>query len=336
MTPELHFTFWPILGNTSKTLIFIDKQVWELHHIWLKSTINQAIWEIIPGGEASKSWDVLESCLKLCHQHQIKINDFIVGIGGGTICDLAALTASLWKRGTNLILVPTTLLAMVDAAHGGKTGINWLHTKNSIGTFYQAKYTWIQMNFLNTLPANELQNGWVEMAKHGLVADKEHWKEILQCELQHLKKEDIFRSAHIKIEIVNQDMEDKGIRQILNAGHTWGHAFESASHQMGEPLSHGEAIALGLFCELMLSQKKTLLLENEVKMIQHELVFRFPRIHQWYGKFLMESWNYLFDDKKNRNEGITFSLIGPIGKASWNHTFTLSELKSIFVPSLSA
>ena len=187
-------------------------------------------------------------------------HSLMVNLGGGMVTDLGGFAASTFKRGLNYINIPTTLLAMVDASVGGKTGINFGGLKNEIGVFSTARSVILDTQFLRTMDAENMLSGYAEMLKHGLIANDSMWAELLNFDIDVPDYYQLSRmledSVKVKERIVEEDPTEKGIRKALNLGHTVGHAFESFALQR-KPVLHGYAVAWGLICELYLSHIKT-------------------------------------------------------------------------------
>jgi len=185
--------------------------------------------------------------------------DYVIAVGGGTVTDVVGFIASIYMRGLNLINIPTTLLGMVDAAIGGKTGVNFENVKNVLGTFYQPSFIISDIDFLETLPLEEIKKGMAEVIKYGLVLDKElynylamHKDEIYRKKPEALETV-VYKSALNKLAVVKEDeRETKGIRIVLNFGHTIGHAIEAGSNFR---ISHGYAIAVGMVCEAKIAEE---------------------------------------------------------------------------------
>lgn len=253
----------------------------------------------------------------------------LVNLGGGMVTDLGGFAASTFKRGINFINIPTTLLAMVDASVGGKTGINFNGLKNEIGVFNESRFVLIDTQFLQTLDAKNICSGYAEMLKHGLISDEKTWNELITFPLMQpdLKKLQymVAESVKVKERIVEQDPHEQGIRKALNLGHTFGHAFESWALKRS-PILHGYTVAFGLICELYLSCFK--------------VGFPTERMRQTVS-FIRENYGYLpvtcndYDelialmthDKKNTNGIINFTLLGNIGDIRINQTATDEEIK---------
>ena len=204
----------------------------------------------LPAGETSKQWESVDAVLRRCAEAGMARDGTLAGFGGGVVCDLAAFAASLYMRGCRLVLVPTTLLAMVDAALGGKTGIDFLGYKNLVGTFYPAQRLVIAPSALRGLPEREYRSGLAEVIKTAIIGDPglldllERDRERVMARDADIVEEVIRRCLAVKGRIVQEDPREKGIRAVLNLGHTFGHALEAATGFDG--WTHGEAVAWGI------------------------------------------------------------------------------------------
>ena len=238
----------------------------------------------------------------------------ILNLGGGVITDLGGFVASTFKRGIDFINIPTTLLGMVDAAIGGKNGVDLGTLKNQIGVINAPKLVVIDTDYLETLPQNQLKSGLAEMLKHGLIYDKKYWNQFK--DLKELNFDDldqlIYRSIEIKNEIVCQDPTENGIRKALNFGHTLGHAIESHFIETKKPLLHGEAIAIGMILESYISKEKKLITEVEYIEIKSTLLTVFGK-HNFTPNDIEAILNLLIHDKKNEYGKVQFALIENIG-----------------------
>jgi 3-dehydroquinate synthase len=238
----------------------------------------------------------------------------LLNLGGGVITDLGGFVASTFKRGIDFINIPTTLLGMVDAAIGGKNGVDLGALKNQIGVINAPKLVLIDTDFLETLPQNQMKSGLAEMLKHGLIFDKTYWNQFK--DLQDLNFDDldqlIHRSVEIKNGIVCQDPTETGIRKALNFGHTLGHAIESHFLETPTPLLHGEAIAVGMVLESYISKEKNLISENEYFEIKYTLLTVFGK-HNFTQNDIEAILNLLIHDKKNEYGKVQFALINTIG-----------------------
>jgi 3-dehydroquinate synthase len=255
-------------------------------------------------------------------------HSLLINIGGGMVTDLGGFAASTFKRGINYINIPTTLLAMVDASVGGKTGINFRGLKNEIGVFSNASTVILDTAFLKTLDTKNILSGYAEMLKHGLINDEKMWAELINEELSvsHSSfKKMLAESVAVKQRIVTEDPTEQGIRKALNLGHTAGHAFESFALSNNAPILHGYAVAYGLICELYLSAIKTGFPSEKM----HQTV-RFIKEH--YGKMSITCDDYptllelMTHDKKNVAGTINFTLLGGIGDIRINQTATKEDI----------
>ncbi len=262
--------------------------------------------------------------------------DTLIALGGGTILDLAGFAASTFKRGIQINYFPTTLLAMVDAAHGGKTGINLTAGKNLAGLILQpVPEVHFQIDWLQSLPERELRSGWVELFKHGIVREfgLALWMET--CSFKQLPPLDILeRGIAIKNDVVSRDPHDHNLRQILNFGHSIGHAVEAASHLTDKPLLHGEAIALGMIAEAYISHHGHRLREPSMSFVVRKLLMEFPDLRPRIS--FEELKPFLFQDKKNQAESLRMSLMRSLGEADWavEVSLTLARKSWDFVRSL--
>ncbi len=198
----------------------------------------------IPPGEKSKSWAELEALVTSLEENEMDRHSLIVNLGGGVVSDLGGFAAAVFKRGINYINIPTSLLAMCDAAIGGKTAINGI-AKNQIGAFHKPTAVYIDSDFLSTLPASEKKSGLVELLKTRNL----EYEKVLISELEENLKTKIKQAAEYKKKICDEDPKENGARIFLNIGHTLGHALEAWSQTATTPLSHGEAVLLGLYYE---------------------------------------------------------------------------------------
>ena len=304
------------IAEASQVFILTDENVapfWlpEVAH-WLNCDAATDI--IIKSGEEHKNLQTVQRIWKILMKHHADRNALLVNLGGGVITDMGGFAASTYNRGIKFINVPTTLLAMVDAAIGGKTGVDFGGAKNQIGTFTEAEEVLIQPDFLTTLPTRELLSGLSEMLKYGFIADAK----LLQVNLENYEQY-IVRAGEIKREIVAQDPYEIGLRKILNFGHTLGHAIESHSLITDCPLLHGESVALGICSALWLSVK--LLGLDEKVLLDYEK--QLPILLSETEIILSEAdvdtiLSYLVYDKKNKGEKTQFVLLKAIGEPIWD------------------
>lgn len=256
-------------------------------------------------------------------------HSLMLNLGGGMVTDLGGFAASTFKRGIAYINVPTTLLSMVDASVGGKTGINFGGLKNEIGVFNCARSVILDTTFLRTLDYENLASGYAEMLKHGLISDVETWAELMRFDLQQadyeLLRTMVAKSVAVKERIVDEDPLEHGIRKALNLGHTVGHAFESLAMAENRTVLHGYAVAWGLVCELYLSVRHTGFPKDK---LWQTLQF----VKENYGKFSFDCKQYdrlyelMTHDKKNTAGVVNFTLLGEVGDIRINQTATREEI----------
>ncbi|MBQ6306475.1 MAG: 3-dehydroquinate synthase [Bacteroidales bacterium] len=304
-----------MLSETSQVFILTDENVapfWlpEVAH-WLHC--DSAIEIVIKAGEQYKNLQTVQRIWKALMKHHADRNAMLINLGGGTITDLGGFAASTYKRGIKFINVPTTLLAMVDAAIGGKTGIDFGGAKNQIGTFAEAEDVMINPVFLETLPPREIHSGLAEMLKYGFIADAN----LLNVNLENYQQH-IVRCGEIKRDIVAKDPTEKGLRKIMNFGHTLGHAIESYCLTTDHPLLHGEAVALGMVGALWLSVKQCCLDEKVLKDYEAKLPMLLSEAEISLSEADIEPiLSYLVHDKKNKGENPQFVLLEAVGMPVW-------------------
>lgn len=268
------------------------------------------VWEELQKGKATR-----HSC--------------VINIGGGMVTDLGGFAASTFKRGVNFINIPTTLLAMVDASVGGKTGINFGGLKNEIGVFNNADFVILNTNFLKTLDDRNIRSGYAEMLKHGLISDEKHWAELVNFDIANPDLRKLARmlgdSVKVKERVVKKDPKETGLRKALNFGHTFGHAFESFSFKT-QPILHGYAVAFGMIPELYLSVIKKGFPQDKFRQTVNY-------IRENYGQFGITCDDYpalielMHHDKKNTGTEINVTLLSDIGGINVDQTLTEDEIK---------
>ncbi len=270
----------------------------------------------IESGEASKSINVCIHLWQTLMEHELDKNALIINLGGGVVSDLGGFCASVYKRGISFINVPTSFLAMADASVGGKTGVDFNNVKNALGTFAHPKAVFVNPIFLNTLPKRHYRNGLAEIYKIALVSNDSLWKTLKSNEKKNAQYL-IRRSVTLKNKIVLKDPFDKGLRKILNFGHTIGHAVEASYLNTANELLHGEAILIGMIIESHLALQKKLLSEtNFLEIIsQLELELDFLRPTNLKLDLILPK---IINDKKNSNKKLLFSLIDKIGSCQIN------------------
>ncbi|MBX2967330.1 MAG: 3-dehydroquinate synthase [Cyclobacteriaceae bacterium] len=280
----------------------------------------------IKSGEENKT---LNSCTEIWEQMTdlaLDRHSILVVIGGGVLGDMGGFCAATYKRGIDFILMPTTLLAMADASIGGKLGIDFRHFKNHIGLFKEPVLTLIYAEFLKTLPEAELRSGFAEVIKHALISDKTLWRELSSKSLTDQPWDVLLRhSATFKASVVQQDPTEKGLRKILNAGHTIGHALESHFLKKGNKILHGEAIAAGLITEAFIARNQQLMPEAEAQELTNYILKIFGKLNIDEADFLSIA-GLCVQDKKNKGNTVLAVLPEGIGKAHWDCVISEEEI----------
>jgi 3-dehydroquinate synthase len=282
----------------------------------------------IPSGEQNKTLSTCEKIWKEMTDLHLDRQALIINLGGGVIGDMGGFCAATYKRGIDFIQIPTTLLSQVDASVGGKLGIDFFSFKNHIGVFKEPVAVFIDTVFLKTLPPAEIRSGYAEIIKHCLIADSKKWNEINKKQLKDQDWNDLVKhSIAIKSTVVDQDPTEKGLRKILNFGHTIGHAIESYFLNLpGKRLLHGEAIAIGMIAESYIAWKKEFINEEELQVIKKYIISIYgrPEIFEFDIEKILP---LTLHDKKNEKDAIQGSLLEKIGKANFNIPITLKEIR---------
>lgn len=304
-----------------------NKLCWSLVKDYLCLKDAQTI--IIGATDRRKNLDTLVHVWESLQQGKATRHSLLINLGGGMVTDLGGFAASTYKRGINFINIPTTLLAMVDASVGGKTGINFGGLKNEIGVFNDAEFVLLDTNWLRTLDEENIRSGYAEMLKHGLIADDTMWAELINFNLAQPNLRQLAsmlnKSVRIKERIVTEDPHEKGIRKALNLGHTFGHAFESWAMKR-QPVLHGYAVAFGLIAELYLATTQT---DFPTERMRQTVNF----IRAYYGSLPITCNDYpelielMHHDKKNRGNEINVTLLGGIGDIRIDQTITEEDIK---------
>lgn len=303
----------------SKIFILVDEHTHEhCLPLFMGQLATKVAVEIIEieAGEVHKTIDTCNGVWEALSELDGDRKSLMINLGGGVITDLGGFVASTFKRGVSFIHVPTTLLAMVDAAIGGKNGVDLGALKNQVGIIRQPEMILIETDFLQTLPYEQIRSGFAEMLKHGLIRDGRYWKELTQLKkitsktLSHFIKP----SVNIKQSVVFEDPNEEGLRKILNFGHTLGHAIESyfLTHNTKKTCLHGEAIAIGIIMETWLSHKICGLKESQFNEIANYFNALFDHI-LFTNEDILSIINLLKHDKKNSHGKVLFVLLSDIG-----------------------
>ena len=324
--------------------LVIDKNVARYHLRTIQTAFSEFKGKIsytfLSPGERVKSYTELKKIHERLTQYNFGRESTLIAIGGGVTGDTAGYAASTYMRGIRLVHIPTTLLAMIDSAIGGKTGINFMGRKNIIGTFYQSRLVFVDTMFLSSLPQIEFNSALGELIKYGLISNKEFQTfltesidKISSSKNKSIEKA-IVESIKIKAGVVERDeFEQSGLRKILNLGHTFAHAFES---NLGFRLKHGEAVTAGIVCALFLSNKLGLLISKKLeKLLSLPEKINVPSIiKNVKEEKIIEA---MYSDKKNRKDNIMFVLISDIGKIvvdvpaeKRNIIYAINKMKEFF------
>jgi len=294
--------------------------------------LKQARFLCIPAGDDHKNVESLSVVWQFLSSRGATRKSVLVNLGGGMVTDLGGFAAASFKRGIDCIHIPTTVLSAVDAAVGGKTGINFNGLKNEIGAFHLPSAVLFHAPFFGSLDRANILSGYAEMLKHGLLSDMDYWNELLALDLEHPESPEFLRavkrSVEIKDDITTKDPKEQGLRKALNLGHTAGHAFESLSHQEGKPVLHGYAIAWGLLCELYLSMRQ---LGFPAELLQKYIRF----VREEYGVYPISCKDYpalyeaMTHDKKNEGSNINFTLLSGIGELKLDQTANRQQIEEM-------
>lgn len=303
--------------NYTKIFILTDEQTGE-HCLPILREKLPSLTEFdiieVPDGEENKTIDFCIGIWRMLLDFEADRNALLINLGGGVLTDMGSFAASTYKRGIDFLQIPTTLLSQVDASVGGKTGIDMDNVKNIIGTFAQPQAVIISTDFLKTLSDRQMNSGFAEVIKHGIIADADFFNEIVKLNnAREVTAQHIYHSIQIKNNVVLEDPFEKGIRKTLNFGHTIGHAIESWSlSNEKKSLLHGEAIAIGMICEAYLAKEMIGLSESDLELITNAFI-------KYYGKYTIREGiteqllEIMRQDKKNVSGKINFSLPNKIG-----------------------
>ncbi len=308
--------------NPSKIFILVDTNTHDLCLPQFMAELESGDIETevmeMPEGEDHKTIDICLGVWEAMSQYRADRKSLLINLGGGVVTDLGGFVACTYMRGIDYINVPTSLLAMVDASVGGKTGVDLGVLKNQVGIISEGAMVLIDTSFLSTLPQNQMVSGYAEMLKHGLITDENYWHSLTHLEDLDISDLDklIYDSVFIKNNIVQQDPTEKGLRKTLNFGHTLGHAIESyfLDNESKKTLLHGEAIAIGMILESYLSHKLTGLSKVQLDEISAGVLNTFAKVEIEKSDYdsIIDLMKY---DKKNSHGVIKFVLLRHIGEA---------------------
>lgn len=269
------------VSTFDKLFVLTDSNVGTAVYPSYASFLPGHVLIVVPAGEESKSLASLEYIINRLSENHASRKSLIINLGGGMITDLGGFAAATYMRGINYINIPTTLLAMVDAASGGKTGVNLGAAKNLIGAFHHPIQTFFDVADLASLSESHLLQGWAEIMKHCLIADADVWEKLQREDLLNTSNllYYIQHSQKIKEEVTTKDPKEQGLRKILNFGHTIGHAIEGFFLETkANKINHGQAVAAGCLMETFLSQKRLGLPTKDLENIQSFILKHFPKV----------------------------------------------------------
>lgn len=281
----------------------------------------------IKSGEANKTIETCQLIWGSLTEANADRQSLIINLGGGVICDMGGFCARTYKRGIKFWNVPTTLLSQVDASVGGKLGVDFGDFKNQIGLFSDPDLVVMDTIFFKTLPEDEILSGFAEIVKHALIKDKDMFAALIELDFQEIVWQKwVKRSVGLKQEIVDQDPTEKGLRKILNFGHTIGHAIESYLLNTENSLKHGEAVAIGMIAETHLSYIKDMLSKEEGEQIIKYILAVFPQ-QKIESDAIDTIVKLSLQDKKNDNNRIKAVLLNSIGSASYDIEISENEIR---------
>lgn len=321
---------------TEKDIFLIsDSNVYDIHGLklvhMLESNDYKVFQYIMPAGEQAKSWDQAGCILTKMLEANLSRNASVLALGGGVVGDMAGFTAALYRRGIRFIQIPTSLLAQVDSSVGGKVAVNHPLGKNMIGTFYQPQEVWADLHTLDTLSCEEWKAGLAEVVKYGIIWDLGFF-EFLENNAEKVLMRStevvpyiIERCCQIKAEVVSRDERDEGLRNILNFGHTVGHALESATQY--KMYRHGEAVSIGMMGAFRLAQEMDMIDEEKVERFK-KLLIKWGLPHTFSGSILDTAVNNLIYDKKVSQQQLVFILPQKLGQVVIKKGITAEQART--------
>jgi 3-dehydroquinate synthase len=281
----------------------------------------------VKSGEESKNLKTCATIWQAMTEAKLDRHSVLIIMGGGVLGDMGGFCAATYKRGIDFILIPTTLLAQADSGIGGKLGIDFNHFKNHIGVFKEPELNLLYSGFLKTLPFNELRSGFAEVLKHAWISDKFLFEEIVSKGIANQPWDDLLiKSAEFKYSVIQQDPHENGLRKILNAGHTIGHAIESFFLGKGNKVLHGEAVAAGLLAEAFIATKRNLLEETALQLLSTYVRSEFGKLDLQESQ-LKEIATLCLQDKKNKGNSVLCVLPEGIGRAKWDIEISAGEIE---------
>lgn len=313
--------------NYSKLTVLVDENTKRHCYPLIETSVRGAQVIEVKSGEEFKTLRTCEAIWGGMTDLQLDRHAAMIVLGGGVLGDMGGFCAATYKRGIDFILIPTTLLSQVDASIGGKLGVDFNSFKNHIGVFQVPAFTLLYSGFLKTLPENEIRSGFAEVIKHTLIADRTMWDIIRTRSLANQDWSTLMKhSVDVKSKVVREDPREKGLRKILNAGHTIGHAIESYLLDSNRKIMHGEAVAAGLIAEAFIAKQRNLLTNQALNEISRYILSVFGKIAIEENE--LEAIGMLTQqDKKNKGNKVLCVLLDGIGKAQWDFEISLDEVK---------
>lgn len=314
-------------NDYSKVCILVDENTRKLCLPLVVDFFENPIIIEIKSGEENKTLSTCSFIWEQMTEHQLDRKALMVNLGGGVIGDMGGFCASTYKRGIDFIQIPTTLLSQVDASVGGKLGIDFNSFKNHIGLFRIPNKVFINTLFLQSLPERELRSGYAEVIKHCLIADLDKWNQIKGLPVNNNEWNKVAEhSVGIKNYVTLKDPTEKGLRKILNFGHTVGHAIESFYLHTPKRLLHGEAVVVGMICEAYISKKRGFITDAELETLKVDLIkiYGQPNIEE---SDLNSIVPLAYQDKKNEKNIIKSTLLEKIGTANFDNPISEEDIK---------
>ncbi len=319
-----------LINFDKKAVLVTNCTINSLHLDYIKKYLKIKDLSILTllDGEEYKSMQTIETILNHCFEHKLNRSSLLIAFGGGVIGDMTGFAASIYQRGIDFIQIPTTLLAQVDASVGGKTGVNNKYGKNLIGAFHQPLAVYIDTFFLSTLPKREFSSGVSEIIKMAVTFDKDFfiWLENNTLDNEENIKYAISKSVQIKASVVNADEKEKGIRAVLNYGHTFAHVIENETNY--KTYLHGEAVGIGMLIANEVSIKIGLMNKQEALRVKKLLVsYKIPT--SYLIKDSEDFYEHFFLDKKSLDNNIKFILAKGLGNYTISNKIKKEDIISV-------
>ena len=312
----------------SKIVVIVDENTRQHCYNLIAPALSDPLIINVPSGEEHKTIATSVQIWEKLTSYRVDRHGCVIVLGGGVLGDMGGFCAATYKRGIDFVLVPTTLLAQTDASIGGKLGVDFDHYKNHIGVFRQPALTLLYGGFLKTLPLSELRSGFAEIIKHTLISDREMWKKVSSADLADQPWDELVaHSVAFKARVTTEDPTEKGLRKILNAGHTIGHALETHLLLTGKKIAHGEAVAVGLITEAHIAFNRGLLTGDDLNEISRYILRIYPRVPIDTAEE-DDVCRLMMQDKKNKGNKVLCVLLNGIGHAQWDYEISTDEVRS--------